>query len=126
MTTKTEEPSSRGSVVSSKPRRPSFLIPNHFHLRLRPTETTLGLFMRRLLTGYAVTFNLRHRRSGHLFQNRYKPIVWGGECGRSYARAFPVRIGRSRGGYAKTDVAPPSTGASLGAALYNPNPHRDR
>ena len=31
--------------------------------------------MRRLLTGYAVTFNLRHHRSGHLFQNRYKSIV---------------------------------------------------
>lgn len=31
--------------------------------------------MRRLLTGYAVVFNLRHRRAGHLFQNRYKSIV---------------------------------------------------
>jgi hypothetical protein len=31
--------------------------------------------MRRLLTGYAVNFNLRHRRSGHLFQNRYKSIL---------------------------------------------------
>ncbi len=31
--------------------------------------------MRRLLTGYAVTFNRRHNRSGHLFQNRYKSIV---------------------------------------------------
>lgn len=31
--------------------------------------------MRRLLTGYAVTFNHRHGRSGHLFQNRYKSIV---------------------------------------------------
>jgi hypothetical protein len=31
--------------------------------------------MRRLLTGYAVTFNLRHHRSGHLFQNRYKSII---------------------------------------------------
>jgi len=51
------------------------LVPNHFHLLLRPTETTLAHFMRRLLTGYAVTFNLRHRRSGHLFQNRYKSIV---------------------------------------------------
>jgi hypothetical protein len=28
-----------------------------------------------LLTGYAVTFNRRHARSGHLFQNRYKSIV---------------------------------------------------
>ncbi len=31
--------------------------------------------MRRLLTGHAVVFNRRHRRSGHLFQNRYKSIV---------------------------------------------------
>jgi hypothetical protein len=31
--------------------------------------------MRRLLTGYAVTFNRRHKRRGHLFQNRYKSIV---------------------------------------------------
>jgi hypothetical protein len=27
------------------------------------------------MTGYAVTFNIRHRRSGHLFQNRYKSVV---------------------------------------------------
>jgi hypothetical protein len=31
--------------------------------------------MRRLLTGFAVTFNRRHRRHGHLFQNRYKSIL---------------------------------------------------
>jgi hypothetical protein len=31
--------------------------------------------MRRLLTGYAVSYNLRHHRQGHLFQNRYKSIV---------------------------------------------------
>jgi len=31
--------------------------------------------MRRLLTGYAIRFNRRHRRHGQLFQNRYKSIV---------------------------------------------------
>jgi hypothetical protein len=31
--------------------------------------------MRRLLTGYAVSFNRRHRRYGHLFQNRFKSIL---------------------------------------------------
>jgi hypothetical protein len=31
--------------------------------------------MRRLMTGYAVTFNKRHKRSGHLFQNRYKSVI---------------------------------------------------
>jgi hypothetical protein len=31
--------------------------------------------MRRLLTGYALGFNKRHKRHGQLFQNRYKSIV---------------------------------------------------
>jgi len=31
--------------------------------------------MRRLMTGYAVTFNKRHKRAGHLFKNRYKSVV---------------------------------------------------
>jgi putative transposase len=51
------------------------LLTNHFHLLVCPRDVTLATFMRRLLTGYAVTFNLRHSRSGHLFQNRYKSIV---------------------------------------------------
>ena len=51
------------------------LMSNHIHLLLRPRTTTLAALMRRLLTGYAVVFNRRHSRSGHLFQNRYKSIV---------------------------------------------------
>jgi hypothetical protein len=31
--------------------------------------------MERLLTGYATEFNRRHKRHGHLFQNRYKSIL---------------------------------------------------
>lgn len=31
--------------------------------------------MRRLLTGYAVWYNRHYKRTGHLFQNRYKSIV---------------------------------------------------
>jgi len=31
--------------------------------------------MRRLLTGYAISYNRRHQRTGHLFQNRYKSIL---------------------------------------------------
>ncbi len=51
------------------------LMDTHFHLLLRPNRLYLADFMRRLLTGHTVVFNLRHRRSGHLFQNRYKSIV---------------------------------------------------
>jgi REP element-mobilizing transposase RayT len=38
---------------------------------LRP----LAELMRGLMTGYAVYFNLRHKRAEHLFQNRYKAIL---------------------------------------------------
>jgi REP element-mobilizing transposase RayT/DNA-binding transcriptional ArsR family regulator len=51
------------------------LIPNHFHLLIRTGLIPVATVMRRLLTGYAVSFNYRHRRSGHLFQNRYKSIL---------------------------------------------------
>jgi putative transposase len=48
---------------------------NHAHLLLFSGQPGISRFMRRLLTGYAVWFNRRHQRSGHLFQNRYKSIL---------------------------------------------------
>jgi hypothetical protein len=48
---------------------------NHLHLLLRTGTVPIATVMRRLLTGYAVSFNRRHRRHGHLFQNRYKSIL---------------------------------------------------
>ncbi len=73
------------------------LLDNHVHLLLMPTEQSLALFMRRLLTGYAVAFNLRHKRAGHLFQNRYKSIVCDDEAYLlelvRYIHLNPVRAG---------------------------------
>lgn len=51
------------------------LIPNHFHLLLKTGNVPIATVMRRLMTSYAVGHNLRHHRSGHLFQNRYKSIL---------------------------------------------------
>lgn len=51
------------------------LLPNHFHLLLQTGQVPIATIMRRLLTGYAVKFNRRHGRHGHLFQNRYKSIL---------------------------------------------------
>ncbi len=53
--------------------------------------------MRKLLTGYAVSYNRRHKRHGYLFQNRYKSIV----CEEDkyllelvrYIHLNPVRVG---------------------------------
>ena len=51
------------------------LMSNHAHILLRSGAVGLPKFMRRFLTGYAVSYNHRHSRHGHLFQNRYKSIV---------------------------------------------------
>jgi REP element-mobilizing transposase RayT len=51
------------------------LMSNHAHLLLRTGRVAIASLMRRLLTGYAVSFNKRHRRHGHLFENRYKSIL---------------------------------------------------
>jgi putative transposase len=51
------------------------LIPNHFHLLLKTGATPVSTVMKRMLTGYAMHYNRRHKRHGHLFQNRYKSIL---------------------------------------------------
>ena len=44
---------------------------NHFHILLITGNQGLSNRMRKLLTGYVVNYNRRHKRYGHLFQNRY-------------------------------------------------------
>jgi len=51
------------------------LMSNHAHLLIRSGPAGISTLMRRLLTGYAVSYNRRHRRHGQLFQNRYKSII---------------------------------------------------
>lgn len=51
------------------------LMPNHFHLLARTGRVPLSTMIRKVLTGYALSFNHRHNREGHLFQNRYKSIL---------------------------------------------------
>jgi len=51
------------------------LLSNHAHFLFRLGDQGLSNLMRRLLTGYAIMFNRRHKRHGQLFQNRYKSII---------------------------------------------------
>jgi REP element-mobilizing transposase RayT len=74
------------------------LMGNHFHLLVETPEPNLGRGMQWLNVSYSVWFNRRHRRSGHLFQGRYKAIIveapeWGLELSR-YVHLNPVRLGR--------------------------------
>jgi REP element-mobilizing transposase RayT len=51
------------------------LMDNHVHLLMFSGQQGISKFMRCLLTGYALRYNRKYHRSGHLFQNRYKSIV---------------------------------------------------
>ncbi len=54
-------------------------MPNHFHLLVLRGERPLSEIMRHIMTGYAVRFNLKCKRAGHLFRNRYKAVICGAE-----------------------------------------------
>ena len=51
------------------------IMPNHYHLVLRPLGDSLSTLMRRLNGSYARYFNRRHNRRGYLFQDRFKSIA---------------------------------------------------
>ena len=51
------------------------LMPNHVHLALRRGRFPLSRIMAGLQSSYTQWFNRRHRRSGHLFQGRYKAFL---------------------------------------------------
>lgn len=77
------------------------LMPNHIHLLLQTGVAPLARVLQRLFTSYAVTFNRRWRRSGHLFQGRYRSILCEAEpyllALVRYIHLNPVRAGLCSG-----------------------------
>jgi REP element-mobilizing transposase RayT len=69
------------------------LMPNHIHLVIQLEECSLARFMACLATSYALYFNRRHGRAGHLFQNRYwsRPLDEDLETVVIYVHENPVR-----------------------------------
>ena len=51
------------------------LLNNHFHLLVETTQPQLSLGMQRLNGLYAIRFNRRYDRRGHLFQGRFESRV---------------------------------------------------
>ena len=83
------------------------LMPNHYHLLVETPQANLSRTLGWLQTTYTIRFNRRHRRSGHLFQGRFKaqiveadPYHWGqlstldkaNKGGHPYAMARPIRV----------------------------------
>ncbi|HHC11315.1 MAG TPA: hypothetical protein ENK79_01615 [Campylobacterales bacterium] len=48
------------------------LMDNHYHLLVETTRENLSLFMRQINSNYAIYFNKKYKRTGHLWQGRYK------------------------------------------------------
>jgi putative transposase len=48
---------------------------NHVHLLVKSGKQGISNVMRKQLTWYAQYYNRRHKRSGHLFENRYKSVL---------------------------------------------------
>ncbi len=69
------------------------LMPNHIHFVLQRGGVELSRLMARLGTGYALYFNRRHERDGHLFQDRYwsRPLEEDLETVVGYVHRNPVR-----------------------------------
>jgi putative transposase len=73
------------------------LMDNHYHLIVELTEPNLSRAGQWLNVSYSSWFNLRHRRSGHLFRGRFKSVVvdpgeWALALSR-YVHLNPVRLG---------------------------------
>ena len=51
------------------------IMSNHYHLLIRVSSEPLSKLMGKLLSGYATQYNRRKKRSGYVFQNRYKSIL---------------------------------------------------
>ncbi len=73
------------------------LLPDHVHLCVETDPSSLSAFMHDLTVAYTKTFNKRHGRSGHLFQQRFKTVIV--EKGTyllpvtAYLHAHPIRSG---------------------------------
>ncbi|MGV1099037.1 transposase [Thiovibrio sp. JS02] len=73
------------------------LMDNHFHLLVETPLGNLSQFMRHFNISYTSAFNRRHRRSGHLYQRRYKSFLVDRDAYLSmvsrYIHLNPVKIG---------------------------------
>jgi REP element-mobilizing transposase RayT len=76
------------------------LLPNHYHLGLETQDIPISKIMHRVNFLYAMYFNYRHKKSGHLFQDRFygalvdkEDYLW--EFSR-YIDLNPVKAGLAR------------------------------
>lgn len=55
------------------------LMPNHIHLEFKDEKNLLSETMHNIAISYAKYFNLKYKRIGHVFENRYKSKIVGSD-----------------------------------------------
>ncbi len=86
------------------------LMDNHVHLLLETSDANLSRGMQRLQSSYAQRFNLRHDKSGHVFQGRFHATVIASDAqlvaATEYVAQNPVEAGLcdAPDGWGWTDV----------------------
>lgn len=48
------------------------LMSNHIHFLIEPADEPLEIIFKRICTSYAVWYNRKYQRAGHLFQDRFR------------------------------------------------------
>lgn len=75
------------------------LMSNHYHLLIETKKPNLSRIMQYINTSYSVYYNRKRKRSGHVFQGRYKSIIVEGDSYflelTRYIHLNPVRAGMS-------------------------------
>ena len=84
------------------------LMNNHFHIIAETPKANLSEFMRHFNVAYTSYFNRRHRRTGHLYQGRFKAILFQPEAWllplSRHVHINPVRTPRLRRGIVPEQV----------------------
>lgn len=79
------------------------LMDNHVHLLIHDEKGILSVAMQSLATSYALYFNAKCGRRGHLFENRFESVPVRDErqllCAVRYIHNNPVELGTSPAGY---------------------------
>jgi len=119
------------------------LLSNHVHLVLQSGEVPIGAVLKRVLTGFALRFNLRHDRVGYVLQGRFGSRLVSSNADLMnlirYVHLNPIRAGLARdlgelGSYAWSGhgaligerPAWPFESVPDALALFGPEPTRAR
>lgn len=99
------------------------LLSNHIHLVVRTGDRPLSELMKRVNTGFAVRFNRRHDRSGHLFQNRFGSRLISGDRDLLGVVVYVERNPLAAGIVKNVDELAQYRWSGLGALVGKRDPH---